>query len=228
MAPLIVVTPRFGTVSPWASKATDIAHNCGIALRRVERITEYRIGLKSGLLGKAGAGRRAAAGDRGPAARPHDRKRDVRPRRRRTACSPSCTPAPMEYVDVLAGGRGALEQANTQFGLALADDEIDYLVEAFTRPGAQPHRRRADDVRPGQQRALPPQDLQCLLRHRRRGAGTQHVRHDPPHPPGQPAAHGGGVLRQRLHHGRLRRRALLATPAAGRRAIARRTRCITC
>ena len=47
---LIVVTPRFGTVSPWASKATDIAHNCGIALKRVERITEYRLTLKSGLL----------------------------------------------------------------------------------------------------------------------------------------------------------------------------------
>ena len=48
----IIVTPRLGTVSPWASKATDIARNCGIAIRRVERITEYRISLKSGLLGK--------------------------------------------------------------------------------------------------------------------------------------------------------------------------------
>ena len=50
--PLIVVTPRFGTVSPWASKATDIAHNCGLAVRRVERVLEYRFTLKSGLLGK--------------------------------------------------------------------------------------------------------------------------------------------------------------------------------
>ena len=49
--PAIVVSPRFGTVSPWASKATDIARNCGIAIRRVERITEYRIVLKAGLLG---------------------------------------------------------------------------------------------------------------------------------------------------------------------------------
>jgi len=48
---LIVVAPRLGTVSPWASKATDIAHNCGLAIRRVERVTEYRLGLKSGLLG---------------------------------------------------------------------------------------------------------------------------------------------------------------------------------
>src|SRR5204863_9181103 len=49
--PLIVVAPRLGTVSPWASKATDIAHNCGLAARRVERVTEYRLTLKSGLLG---------------------------------------------------------------------------------------------------------------------------------------------------------------------------------
>ena len=48
--PLIVVSPRLGTVSPWASKATDIAHNCGLAVRRVERITEYRLVLKTCLL----------------------------------------------------------------------------------------------------------------------------------------------------------------------------------
>lgn len=49
--PLLVVTPRLGTVSPWASKATDIARNCGLAVHRVERITEYRLVLKTGLLG---------------------------------------------------------------------------------------------------------------------------------------------------------------------------------
>ena len=37
---LVVVMPRLGTVSPWASKATDIAHNCGLAVHRVERVTE--------------------------------------------------------------------------------------------------------------------------------------------------------------------------------------------
>src|SRR5688572_13068766 len=40
--PLVVVAPRLGTVSPWASKATDIAHNCGLAIKRVERVTEFR------------------------------------------------------------------------------------------------------------------------------------------------------------------------------------------
>src|SRR5690349_21480931 len=48
---LIVVAPRLGTVSPWASKATDIAHNCGFAVKRVERVTEFRLGLHRGLLG---------------------------------------------------------------------------------------------------------------------------------------------------------------------------------
>ena len=52
-APALLVMPRLGTVSPWASKATDIAHNCGLALHRVERLVEFRIGLKSGLLGKS-------------------------------------------------------------------------------------------------------------------------------------------------------------------------------
>ena len=47
-----MVTPRLGTVSPWASKATDIAHNCGIAIRRIERVTEYRLQMASGWLGK--------------------------------------------------------------------------------------------------------------------------------------------------------------------------------
>ncbi|MBC7446247.1 MAG: phosphoribosylformylglycinamidine synthase, partial [Polaromonas sp.] len=51
---LFIVSPRFGTVSPWASKATDIAHNCGLGVRRIERITEYRVSLKSGFFGKSG------------------------------------------------------------------------------------------------------------------------------------------------------------------------------
>ena len=49
--PLLVVTPRLGTVSPWASKATDIAHNCGLAIRRIERAVEYRVQMASGWLG---------------------------------------------------------------------------------------------------------------------------------------------------------------------------------
>jgi len=48
------VIPRFGTISPWASKATDIAHNCGMAhIKRVERGVAFRINLKTGILGSA-------------------------------------------------------------------------------------------------------------------------------------------------------------------------------
>ncbi|HSV50635.1 MAG TPA: phosphoribosylformylglycinamidine synthase [Burkholderiaceae bacterium] len=127
---LIVVTPRFGTVSPWASKATDIAHNCGIALKRVERITEYRVTLKSGLLGKAAL--TAAQRDQ-IAALLHDRMTEsvMFERGQALGLFTELQAAPMAYVDVLQGGRAALEAANTQFGLALADDEIDYLVNAF-------------------------------------------------------------------------------------------------
>ncbi len=127
----IVVTPRLGTLSPWASKATDIARNCGIAIRRVERITEYRITLKAGLLGKAPE--LTAEQMAQVAALLHDRMTEsvVADRSAAAALFTELQPAPMEHVDVLTGGRAALEAANTRFGLALADDEIDYLVNAF-------------------------------------------------------------------------------------------------
>lgn len=129
---VLIVTPRLGTLSPWASKATDIARNCGIAIRRVERITEYRISLKSGLLGKTPE--LTAEQLAQVAALLHDRMTEsvVADRSAAAALFTELQPAPMEHVDVLAGGRAALEAANTRFGLALADDEIDYLVTAFT------------------------------------------------------------------------------------------------
>ena len=135
--PLIVVTPRFGTVSPWASKATDIAHNCGIALKRIERITEYRVGLKSGLLGRPTL---TAAQLQAIADLLHDRMTESVMLERHAARGlfSEVEAAPMAYVDVLGGGRAALVAANVQFGLALAEDEIDYLVEAFKGLGRNP------------------------------------------------------------------------------------------
>ena len=128
---LLLVSPRFGTVSPWASKATDIAHNCGLALKRVERVTEYVITLKQPLLGKAALSdeQRLAV-----AALLHDRMTEsvMFERAQAAGLFTELQAQAMEYVDVLGGGRAALETANTQFGLALADDEIDYLVNAFT------------------------------------------------------------------------------------------------
>ena len=128
---LIVVTPRFGTVSPWASKATDISHNCGLALKRVERITEYRLTLKPGLLSTPTL---TPAQSAAAAALLHDRMTESAMLTRAEALNlfTELHAAPMAHVDVLGGGRAALTAANTTFGLALADDEIDYLVTAFT------------------------------------------------------------------------------------------------
>ena len=129
---VFIVSPRFGTVSPWASKATDIAHNCGLAVKRIERITEYRLSLASGLFSKdalTGAEREQVA------ALLHDRMvESVMPDRAQAAgLFTELQGAPMQTIDVLAGGKAALEAANSEFGLALAADEIDYLVHAFTQ-----------------------------------------------------------------------------------------------
>ncbi|MCO5337266.1 phosphoribosylformylglycinamidine synthase [Delftia tsuruhatensis] len=127
----LVVTPRLGTISPWASKATDIARNCGLEVFRVERITEYRVVLKSGLLG--GKPELSAEQTAQIAALLHDRMTEsvFATRAEAEQLFSALEAAPMEFVDVLGGGRAALETANRQWGLALADDEIDYLVDAF-------------------------------------------------------------------------------------------------
>ena len=127
----IIVAPRLGTVSPWASKASDIAHNCGLAVKRVERLTEYAITLKNPLLGKASL---SAEQLQAVAALLHDRMTESVLFDRKDSLNLFATvnAAPMAHVDVLSGGRAALETANTEFGLALADDEMDYLVNAFT------------------------------------------------------------------------------------------------
>jgi phosphoribosylformylglycinamidine synthase len=127
---LIVVMPRLGTVSPWASKATDIARNCGLHIHRVERALHITVALKAPLLGKAAlkSEQRDAL-----AALLHDRMTESvafdgdAPR----ALFTPLHAAPMQQVDVMGQGRAALEQANKEFGLALAEDEMVYLVDAF-------------------------------------------------------------------------------------------------
>jgi phosphoribosylformylglycinamidine synthase len=133
--PMVVVSPRLGTVSPWASKATDIAHNCGLDVRRVERLTEYRLVMKSGLLGTAKLSDKQLGE---VAVVLHDRMTESAMPSREAAAAlfTALEPAPMAHVDVLGAGpeagKRALEAANKAWGLALADDEIDYLVAAFT------------------------------------------------------------------------------------------------
>jgi phosphoribosylformylglycinamidine synthase len=134
----VVVMPRLGTVSPWASKASDIARNCGLVLHRVERVTEFRLTLKSGLIGAArplSGTERAALAER-----LHDRMTEsVAFEREAAAQLFSVQPAaPLAHVDALGQGRAALVAANTEFGLALSSDEIDYLVQAFGKLDRNP------------------------------------------------------------------------------------------
>ncbi|MEY4342049.1 MAG: Phosphoribosylformylglycinamidine synthase, partial [Pseudomonadota bacterium] len=134
---LIVVTPRVGTVSPWASKATDIAHNCGIQVKRIERITEFHVVLKDSLLSKTTltSHQLAAIADV-----LHDRMTESVMSKRDEALTlfTELEPAPMEQVDILSGGKMALQEANKRWGLALAEDEIDYLVHSFTQLNRNP------------------------------------------------------------------------------------------
>jgi phosphoribosylformylglycinamidine synthase len=125
-----VIVPRPGTISPWSSKATDIAHNCGLqAIRRLERGIEYRI---SGV---------TAADIEVLAPLLHDRMTQwvMESAEQAEQLFASQEPAPMSSVDVLGGGRAALVEANTRLGLALAEDEIDYLVSSFTGLGRNPN-----------------------------------------------------------------------------------------
>ena len=127
----ILVVPRLGTISSWSSKATDIARQCGLeAARRLERGTVYH--LKGG---DAVAAHRMQL-----AALLHDRMTEtvLEALDEADALFRHVAPRPLAHVDILAGGRAALEQANTGMGLALAPDEIDYLFEHFRALGRNP------------------------------------------------------------------------------------------
>ncbi len=129
---LLLVVPRLGTISPWSSKATDIARQCGFdKVVRIERGTAYSLDL-SGALDDA---RRAAA-----LPLVHDRMTESVLNRldEAEALFHHYSPQPLSSVDLLAGGRAALEAANGELGLALSDDEIDYLADNFTRMGRNP------------------------------------------------------------------------------------------
>jgi len=138
-----VVIPRFGTISPWASKATDIVHNCGMAhIHRVERGVAYRINLKGGILGTGlGAAKKLDSEQaQAVAALLHDRMTESVLRHPEQAAGLFSTleAKPLESIDVLGAGRMALEKANTDLGLAMSEDEIDYLLEAFTNARRNP------------------------------------------------------------------------------------------
>lgn len=127
----VFVTPRTGTISPWSSKATDIVHNCGLqSIRRVERgilyavegdFTDQQWQQVQGFL--------------------HDRMTESTFAEIADASVlfHAAKPQPLSAVDILSEGRDALVNANINLGLALADDEIDYLVDNFRAMGRNPN-----------------------------------------------------------------------------------------
>jgi phosphoribosylformylglycinamidine synthase len=129
---LVLVIPRIGTISPWSSKATDIAHNCGLQqVKRIERGTAFYLTASTPLLAEEYAQASAIL---------HDRmvEQTLTSLDQAQGLFVQTQPAPLERVDILHGGREALVSANINLGMALADDEIDYLVDAFVELGRNP------------------------------------------------------------------------------------------
>ncbi len=128
-APQLLVAPRLGTLSPWASKATEICRNCGLAgLARIERVTAW-------WLYGGDPGSRAAVAmllhDRMTETVLHDRSALARLNRPRE-------PGALGTVALLARGRVALVETDAALGLALASDEIDYLAQRYGELGRDP------------------------------------------------------------------------------------------
>ena len=127
-----MVVPRLGTISPWASKATDIVKNCGIeGVLRVERGTVYNIALKGAV---------TQAEKEALAACLHDRMTEsvVGEDFAGENLFVELAGRPMATVALMEEGRPALERANVDMGLAMSPDEIDYLVDAFEKAGRNP------------------------------------------------------------------------------------------
>ncbi|MHB8915971.1 MAG: phosphoribosylformylglycinamidine synthase, partial [Thiobacillus sp.] len=130
----LLVTPRPGTISPWSSKASDILKNCGITkLRRLERGIAYRAHDPEGAL---------LSPELLVAVQPllHDRMTEAVMSSLEDAASlfQHVPPRALSSIEVLQGGRAALMQANSALGLALSEDELDYLFDNFTRIGRNP------------------------------------------------------------------------------------------
>ncbi|OGA23318.1 MAG: phosphoribosylformylglycinamidine synthase [Betaproteobacteria bacterium RIFCSPLOWO2_02_FULL_67_26] len=131
---LMLVVPRFGTISPWSSKATDIVRHCGLdAVQRVERGVAYWVRSRDGAA--LTASERAAL-----APSVHDRMTETVLNAFDGAARSfeHFPPAPLAAVDLLGGGVAALERANREMGLALSPDEIEYLFEHFRRVARNP------------------------------------------------------------------------------------------
>jgi phosphoribosylformylglycinamidine (FGAM) synthase-like enzyme/phosphoribosylformylglycinamidine (FGAM) synthase-like amidotransferase family enzyme len=123
------VTPRIGTVSPWSSKATDIAHVCGLsAITRIERAIEYTVyghRIDAITIGGVLSDRMTES----VVAREEDLEQVV---------NQGSRPRPLGFVKLGTDGVATLRAASTRLGLALADDEIEYLVAAYAKLARDP------------------------------------------------------------------------------------------
>lgn len=126
-----IVIPRLGTVSPWASKATDIARQCGLNILRIERGIQFAWSAKKSLSAKQTELILAAL---------HDRMTEtvIESVEDANALYQSLDDRPLKRIPVLSEGRAALDKANQDLGLALSDDEVDYLTENFIRLDRNP------------------------------------------------------------------------------------------
>ncbi|HVY64713.1 MAG TPA: phosphoribosylformylglycinamidine synthase [Gammaproteobacteria bacterium] len=127
----LYVVPRLGTISPWASKATDIARLCSLPVRRVERGRVFELTTAAPL---------TPADVQRIAPLLHDRMTEtlLTEPPQREALFADHEPRPVRTVDVLRGGRAELERANGELGLALSADEVEYLAAQFAALGRNP------------------------------------------------------------------------------------------
>ncbi|MTD11151.1 phosphoribosylformylglycinamidine synthase [Acinetobacter sp. YIM 103518] len=124
----ILVTPRVGTISPWSSKATDIFANCNTPIHRLERGVLFTLkGLKDV--------------SKDVILALHDRMTESVFNKIEDAAAlfSETEPKPLNSIDILGEGKAALVKANSEFGFALSDEEIDYLTDAFIKMGRNPH-----------------------------------------------------------------------------------------
>ena len=120
-----IAIPRFGTVSPWASKATDIASQCGLSIFRIERGVQYKWNAQQAL---------TSAQHEAVLATLHDRMTEVVISEPNAAADlyQTLDNRPLKRIPLLTEGKAALDQANQELGLALSEDEVIYLVDSFT------------------------------------------------------------------------------------------------
>ncbi|UIZ56699.1 phosphoribosylformylglycinamidine synthase [Acinetobacter sp. SCLZS86] len=124
----ILVTPRVGTISPWSSKATDIFANCNTPVHRLERGVLFTL---KGIADVSNEVKQVL----------HDRMTESVFNHIDDAAAlfVETEPKPLNSIDILGEGKAALVKANSEFGFALSDEEIDYLTEAFINLGRNPH-----------------------------------------------------------------------------------------